>query len=81
MIPFTGADEKSLASGPPSRAQGEDGVHGQNAFAMAFLLQVTDVGFQEVVERNNAHQLAGIVAIDDGEPREAGVGHPVHHHA
>lgn len=48
--PVTKADEKSSAGTPPSGASREDGAHGENAFAMAFLLEASYTGFQQIVQ-------------------------------
>jgi hypothetical protein len=40
------ADARSLGSGPPPGANGEEWMHGQNALTTPLLFQVTDAGFQ-----------------------------------
>ena len=49
----------------------------QDALAAALLRPVALAGVQQVAQRDDADQFARVVATDDGELGQAGLGHPV----
>jgi hypothetical protein len=56
--------------------RGEDAQF-QDALAAALLCPVALAGVQQIAQRDDADQFARVIAPDDGELGQAGLGHPV----